>query len=139
MFSSPGGENAAAIRGCMRSVMMNKVGIYRSGKDMEEAVAELAELRGRCNALRVADTSSGFNTEALEALELKNLLDLAFVTATCALRRRESRGGHAREDFPERDDEHYLHHTLAWLDGSSVRLGSKPVDLSKFAPKPRTY
>jgi succinate dehydrogenase / fumarate reductase, flavoprotein subunit len=139
LYAGSGKENAAAIRDRMRSIMMDKVGIYRTGKLMSEAVQELTALAEQFAGIRVSDSSSRFNTEPLEALELKNLLDLSLVTAVCALHRSESRGGHAREDYPERDDEQFLHHTLAWLDKTNVKLGSKPVDTSRFAPKPRVY
>jgi succinate dehydrogenase / fumarate reductase flavoprotein subunit len=139
LFTGSGKERVATIRDRMRFVMMDKVGIYRTGKRMEEAVTEIVELKNRFRDIRVADTSSGFNTEILDALELKNLLDLAHVTAVSALNRTESRGGHAREDYPDRNDEQFLKHTLAWLDGSKVVLGSKKVDTSKYTPKPRTY
>ena len=139
LYAGSGKENAAAIRDRMRGIMMDKVGIYRTGKLMSEAVLELTGLQEQFAGIRVSDRSSRFNTEPLEALELKNLLDLSLVTAACALHRTESRGGHAREDYPERNDENFLHHTLAWLDKTKVRLGTKPVDTSRFAPKPRVY
>jgi len=123
----------------MRSVMMRNVGIYRTGSAMREAVDEIEKLRRAFAGIRVGDSSAGFNTELLAALELGNLLDLSLVTAVCAQGRRESRGGHAREDFPDRDDAGFLAHTLAWLDGDTVRLGAKPVDVSKYRPKPRVY
>jgi succinate dehydrogenase / fumarate reductase, flavoprotein subunit len=134
-----GNKSAAAIRDRMRSIMMDKVGIYRTGTLMNEAMAELTALRESFSEVRVSDATSKFNTEPLEALELENLLDLSLVTAVCAGNRTESRGGHAREDYPDRDDQRFLKHTLAWLDGTKVTLGSKEVDTSRFAPKARTY
>ena len=139
LFGGSGKQSAGIIKDRMRSVMMEKVGIYRTGKQMAEAIGDLTELQSLFKEVRVADSSARFNTETLEALELKNLLDLSLITAACALRRTESRGGHAREDFPQRDDERFLNHTLAWFDGTNVRMGSKTVDLSRFPPKPRTY
>ena len=68
-----------------------------------------------------------------------NLLDLSLITAASALNRQESRGAHSREDFPERDDENWLKHTLAYLEGDTVRFDYKPVDTSIWEPKPRTY
>jgi succinate dehydrogenase / fumarate reductase flavoprotein subunit len=134
--SGPDPEN---IRERMRNVMMAKVGIYRNGPDMAAAVAEIKELRGLYREIGCPDTSRAFNTAVLEIFELGNLLDNAYLTAVCALNREESRGAHAREDYPERDDPGWLKHTLAWLEGEEVRIGYKPVDISRWEPKPRTY
>ena len=134
-----GGESASRVRDRMRAVMMDKVGIFRRQSDMAAAVDELTALQKDMAAVGVGDTSRGYNTELIEALELKNLLDLALVTAASALAREESRGAHSRLDFTARDDAKFLKHTLAWLDGTSVRLDSKPVDVSIWKPKPRTY
>jgi succinate dehydrogenase / fumarate reductase flavoprotein subunit len=123
----------------MRDVMMEKVGIYRKGPAMAEAVAQIAALREEYRAVRAQDSSRSFNSDVLEILELGNLLDLALVTAASAQARTESRGGHAREDYPQRDDPQWLKHTLAWLEGDRVRLGYKAVDVSVWQPKPRTY
>jgi succinate dehydrogenase / fumarate reductase, flavoprotein subunit len=139
LYAGSGKESAARIRDRMRGVMMDKVGIYRNSDLMAEAVQDLTGLQEQFGEIRVSDTSSRFNTEPLDALELKNLLDLSMVTAASALHRTESRGGHAREDYPDRNDEKWLKHTLAWLDKTNVTLGSKEVDLSRFPPKPRTY
>ena len=139
LFNGPGREKSIDLQKRMRSLMMQKVGIYRTGKLMEEAVEELKELRQAFSQIRVNDSATGFNTELLEALELKNLLDLSLVTAVSALNRKESRGGHAREDYPDRDDKQFLKHTIARLDGNEVKLGSKHVDISKFEPKARIY
>jgi succinate dehydrogenase / fumarate reductase flavoprotein subunit len=139
LYAGSGKENTASVRDRMRRLMSDRVGIFRTGKLMGEAVGELSELRERCAEIRVSDESSLFNTEPLRALELMNLLDLARVTAVCALARTESRGGHAREDFPERNDGGFLKHSLAWLDKSNITLGSRVVETSHFTPKERTY
>ena len=89
--------------------------------------------------MRIQDTNKSFNTNLLEVLELGNLLDLAYITAFCALERKESRGGHARSDYPERDDANWLIHTLAWLKDDEIITSSKPVEIVGWKPKPRTY
>ena len=123
----------------MKDLMMDAVGIYRQGDGLSRAVRQLRAVREEAAQLSVDDKSQAYNTALLELLELQNLLDLALITAACAESRRETRGAHAREDFPQRDDEHYMKHTLAWLEGGAVRLGAKAVDLSLWKPKPRAY
>jgi succinate dehydrogenase / fumarate reductase flavoprotein subunit len=127
------------IRQQMESVMMEKVGIYRTKNAMRDAVSTLQELRERYKKVRTQDKSKNYNTDLIEILELGNLLDLAYITAVCALNRRESRGAHSREDFPERDDDGWLKHTLAWLEGNRVHIDYRPVDITQWKPKPRTY
>jgi succinate dehydrogenase / fumarate reductase flavoprotein subunit len=133
------GPHGGHISEAMQITMMEKVGIYRNAKDMQKAVEKVHELRQRYQTVRVQDTSKAFNTDLLEIIELGNLLDLSLVTATSALDREESRGAHSREDFPERDDEKWLKHSLAYLESDSVRLDYKEVDTSIWKPKPRTY
>ena len=123
----------------MQVTMMENVGIYRSDKDMTRAVEKIQELRRRYNDVRIQDKSKSFNTDLLDILELGNLLNLSLVTAESARNRKESRGAHSREDYPERDDTNWLKHTLAVLDGDQVRIDYKSVDISLWEPKPRVY
>jgi succinate dehydrogenase/fumarate reductase flavoprotein subunit len=123
----------------MKDLMMAKVGIYRDGASTHEAVEELQELQQRCRAVRAQDRSKRYNTDLLELFELKNLLDLALITAVSAEHRQESRGAHAREDYPGRDDENWLKHTMVRLDGTKLRIDYRPVDVSRWEPKPRAY
>ena len=133
------GSHGGHITDEMQTTMMEKVGIYRNKKEMQAAVEEIQELRQRYLGVRVQDTSKSFNTDLLEIIELGNLLDLSLVTAAAALKRQESRGAHSREDFKERDDDNWLKHSLAYLEGDVVRLDYKSVDTSIWEPKPRTY
>jgi len=123
----------------MQVTMMEKVGIYRNDQDMAMAVKKIQELRRRYMDVRVQDKGKSFNTDLLDIIELRNLLDLSLVTAESARNRKESRGAHSREDFPERDDTNFLKHTMAVLAGDKVRIDYKPVDISVWEPKPRVY
>jgi succinate dehydrogenase / fumarate reductase flavoprotein subunit len=89
--------------------------------------------------VRVVDKGKTFNMDLLYNWELGNMLDLALVTAISAKERKESRGAHAREDYPLRDDVNWLKHTLAWFKDGQVTLGYKPVKITKYQPKERVY
>ncbi|MBZ0309430.1 MAG: succinate dehydrogenase flavoprotein subunit [Anaerolineae bacterium] len=130
------------IRSQMQQVMMDNVGVFRSEEMMSEAVAKLHELKHTFERdLKIDDRGSRFNTDLLEAWELGALIDVALVTAQCALERKESRGAHSRVDFPDRDDVNYLVHSFAWLEGDKVTTDfSRKVDLSlEIAPTERVY
>jgi succinate dehydrogenase / fumarate reductase flavoprotein subunit len=133
------GESVAVLRREMQDVMMDNVGVYRHGKLLTSALAKVRELRERFGAVTIGDRGSVFNTELLEAQELGYLLDLAEVTVASALARTESRGAHCREDYPDRNDKKWLRHSLAYQGPKGPRLGYKPVSITRFEPKPRTY
>lgn len=133
------GPDPGHLAQTMRRTMMEKVGIYRTGPGLRAAVAEISELRDLYRDVRCEDASVTFNTSLLELFELGNLLDCAYMMAVSAEQRKESRGAHSREDFPERDDAEWLKHTLAILDGDEVGIRFKPVDCSRWPPKPRKY
>jgi succinate dehydrogenase / fumarate reductase flavoprotein subunit len=134
-----GKENAFDISTEMKKVMFNDVGIYRSGSIMESALDNILELKERYKHIHVADTGKIFNTELLNAWELGNMLDVAELVTVCALNRTESRGGHTREDYPERDDTNWLKHTLACKEDGKIRIDYKPVVITSFQPKARVY
>jgi succinate dehydrogenase / fumarate reductase flavoprotein subunit len=133
------GPHGGNITAEMQSVMMEKVGVYRNETQMAQAVKTIENLRSRYRDVRVQDSGKSFNTDLLEMIELKNMLDLALITSVSSLNRKESRGAHSREDFPDRNDDDWLKHTLATLDGDHVNLSYKSVDTSIWDPKPRTY
>jgi len=133
------GPHGGSISDDMQTIMMEKVGIYRNEKTMKQAVADIQRLRRDYQNVRVQDMEKQFNTDLLEIIELGNLLDLSLITAVSALNRQESRGAHSREDYPERDDEQWLKHTLSYLEDDSIRLDYLPVNTSIWEPKPRSY
>ncbi len=137
--SSQGSERVADIAREMKEIMFDKVGVFRTEEGMAEALEKIRELKERFKHIHLDDRGKVFNTELLSAWELSNLLDIAEVTAASALARKESRGAHARDDYPKRDDKNWLKHTLAWLREGEVELRYKPVVLTKFEPKERVY
>ena len=137
--SGSGKENAFDISNEMKQVMFSEVGIYRNGSVMEGAIDKVLALKERYKQVRVSDTGRIFNTELLNAWELGNMLDVAEVVAVCALNRTESRGGHSREDYPERDDVNWLKHTLARRKNGKIEITYKPVVITKHQPKARVY
>jgi succinate dehydrogenase / fumarate reductase flavoprotein subunit len=134
-----GKENAFDISNEMKNVMFSDVGIYRNGAIMESAMDKILELKERFKHVKVSDTGKIFNTELLNAWELGNMLDVAEAVTLCALNRTESRGGHAREDYPERDDKNWLKHSLITKRDGKLDINYKPVVITKFQPKARVY
>jgi succinate dehydrogenase / fumarate reductase, flavoprotein subunit len=133
------GERAAAIRGDLQVSMDEKAGVYRTDTLLKEMEVELASLRERYARVWVQDTSRRYNTDLLEAVELGFLLDLAETLVVSARARTESRGGHFREDYPARDDKHWLRHSLALRADSGVKLDYKPVTMTRYEPMERKY
>jgi succinate dehydrogenase / fumarate reductase, flavoprotein subunit len=135
-----GGESAARLRRELADVMMDCVGVFRDEGTLAAALPRVRSLRERYGQVGVQDKGRVFNTDLLEARELGYLLDCAETTVVSALARKESRGAHYREDFPTRDDANFLTHSLAYR-GAPGRpsLRYKPVTVTRFQPKPRTY
>ena len=135
-----GRERLASLRAEMQKTMETSAGIYRSGDALTRTVAELRGLQERACNLALDDHSRTFNTERIAALEFSFMLDVAEVIATSALRREESRGAHQRTDFPARDDERFLAHSLAYRDADgSCRIEYKPVTITRWPPAERVY
>ncbi len=139
LMTGDGTENAAELGQEMRSVMFDDVGVFRTSEGLQTAIDKVRELRERFDHVRVSDTGKVFNMELMNTWELKNMLDLALVTVVSAEARTESRGAHAREDFPKRNDKEWLKHTLASLEGDKVTLEYKPVTITKYQPMARVY
>lgn len=122
--------------------MQHNFSVFREGEAMAQGLAELKTIRERLDHARLDDTSSEFNTQRIECLELDNLMATAFATAMAANYRTESRGAHSRFDFPERDDANWLCHTLYLPESESMvqrRVNMQPRLRAAFPPKVRTY
>ena len=142
--SSTGTERVAVLRRELQETMDANVMVFRTEQTIKTAVEKIAELRERYKNVSIQDKGRRFNTDLLEAIELGNLLDLAEVMAVSALARKESRGGHYREDYPNRDDVNFMRHTMAYRevgdDGAeSIRLDYKPVVQTRYQPMERKY
>ena len=140
LHKSGGTEPIAGLRGEMQSIMEKSAGIYRTGALLEEAQAKVAELKDRFRQVAIQDHSHTFNTELTAALELSYMLDVAEAVVECALRRTESRGAHQRTDFPRRDDESFLAHSLvSHRPGDRPEVEYLPVTVTRWPPGERVY
>ncbi|HEX9595644.1 MAG TPA: FAD-dependent oxidoreductase, partial [Anaerolineales bacterium] len=139
LLSGSGGERIVHIGEEMKLKMMDDVGVFRTAEGMKSAEEKVRELRQRFAKISVDDHGRKFNTDLLNAWELGCMLDVALATTISAEARQESRGAHAREDFPKRDDPNWMKHSLAWLDGDQVKLDYKPVVVTKYQPMERVY
>jgi succinate dehydrogenase / fumarate reductase, flavoprotein subunit len=139
LMQKNGTENLYDIRRELRSCMDIHVGVFRTGPDLTQGLEKIKSLRKRYPGIRIEDKSAVYNTNLFHALEVGNLLDLAEVLVSGALARAESRGGHARRDYPVRDDEHWLKHTLATFVDKGPKLDYKPVTITTWQPVERKY
>ena len=138
--ATDGTEKLSEIRGEMGRSMDANVGVFRTAEGLQEQVKTIERLRERYSKLKIEDRSHVFNTELTAAVELDYMLELAEVMTAAALNRKESRGAHARRDFPERDDEHYLANTMAvHVPGGKPKLSFRPVRITHWEPKARSY
>ncbi len=134
-----GSENPYYLRRELRATMDRYVGVYRSAVELAQALEKIRRLKDRFRHVAVTDKSPVYNTNLVNVLELENLLDLAEVTAVSALAREESRGAHARIDYPKRNDSQWLQHTLATMSADGPRLSYKPVTITRWPPMERKY
>ena len=140
ILARQGQENIYDLRRELRTLMDRRVGVFRTGEDLAEAIVEIRAIRARSLAAPVNDKGTVYNSNLFHAVELENLLDLAEVTVMGALARQESRGAHARRDFTTRNDEQWLKHTLAWhRPGAEPKLEYKPVTIDTWKPVERKY
>ncbi|NDC47582.1 MAG: succinate dehydrogenase flavoprotein subunit [Micrococcales bacterium] len=139
MRNANGTEKIAVIRKELQDTMDKNAQVYRTEESLNEALDKIKELRKRYEKIHVQDRGVRFNTDLLEAIELGFLLDLAEVLAYTARERRESRGGHFREDFEERNDEKFMVHSMAYKDGENIRVDWKPVTITNYPPMERKY
>jgi succinate dehydrogenase / fumarate reductase flavoprotein subunit len=139
LINNSGKEKGADIAKKMKTTMFQHVGVFRTEEGMRQALDDIRTLKERYHHIRLDDRGKAFNMNLLNSLELGNMLDLAEVIIASALARRESRGAHAREDFPMRDDKNWLKHTLAWSHQGDIELRYKPVVITKYQPKERVY
>lgn len=134
-----GTEEPAALRDNMRVILTQKVGMFRSGPQLEEALGQIRELRVRFVKLRPINVDNVFNLDLIRAFEVEAMLELAEIITGSALARRESRGAHVRLDFPQRDDEHHLKHTLASYTPSGPKLDYVDAKITRYQPEARKY
>jgi fumarate reductase flavoprotein subunit len=135
-----GRERLANVRVEMQQVMEASAGIYRSGAELARGVAALGELRERFADIALDDRSSTFNTERIAALELSFMIDVAEAIVNAALHRQESRGAHQRTDFPARDDDRFLAHSLGHRErDGACRVEYLPVTITRWPPGERVY
>jgi succinate dehydrogenase / fumarate reductase flavoprotein subunit len=117
--------------------------VFRTEDSLKQALTDIHALKDRYTRITVQDKGKRYNSDLLEALELGFLLELADVTVVGALNRKESRGGHARDDYPDRDDVNFMRHTMAYKEGaeliSDIRLDFKPVVQTRYEPMERKY
>ncbi len=142
-----GSRPTAEIRLEMQKIMQNHAAVFRTGESLREGIDKLVRCTGTFEDVRVSDRGLIWNTDLVETLELDNLLCQALATITAAANRQESRGAHAREDFPGRDDHNWMKHSLIWVDqGARARIDYRPVrmqtltdDVAPIPPKARVY
>jgi succinate dehydrogenase / fumarate reductase flavoprotein subunit len=140
LLGATGGERVATIRRALQETMDRNAQVYRTDESLKQAEEDIAALKVRYANVAINDKGRRFNSDLLEAIELGFLLDLAEVLVVGARARNESRGGHVREDYPQRDDVNFMRHTMAYRNADgSIRLDYKPVVQTRYKPMERKY
>jgi succinate dehydrogenase / fumarate reductase flavoprotein subunit len=147
MRANPGTERISVLRKTLQDEMDKGAQVFRTEESLAHVLDVIADLRERYLNVHVDDKGKRYNTDLLEAVELGFLLDLAEVVVYAAQNRKESRGGHMRDDYPKRDDENYMQHTMAYLTGDPhsshpadhIELDWKPVVITRYQPMERKY
>jgi succinate dehydrogenase / fumarate reductase flavoprotein subunit len=143
-----GGTPTAVIRDKMQRTMQLDAAVFRTGETLAEGVDKIRDIHASFSDVKVSDRSLVWNSDLVETLELQNLLGQALATIVSAENRKESRGAHAREDYPDRDDANWMKHSLCWVDGETgkTHIDYRPVhlytlddDVGVVPPKPRVY
>ena len=144
--TASGGMPTAQIRLNLQKTMQENCAVFRTSESLKEGVARMADVHASLANISVSDRTLVWNTDVVETLELENLMDNALATMAGAQNRKESRGAHAHEDFPDRNDETWMKHTLAWVRDGNVKIGYRPVhtytmtgDIDYIKPKKRVY
>ena len=136
------GESVDALRDELQREMENHCGVFRTAEVLQEGVAKIKQIEQRLKDARIKDHSQVFNTARIEAMELENMVDLALATIVSAEAREESRGAHSRVDFQDRDDVHWMKHSLYSKEGYKLDykpVRTKPLSVEAFPPKKRVY
>jgi succinate dehydrogenase / fumarate reductase flavoprotein subunit len=147
IHNANGSQSTAQIRDAMQRTMQKHAAVFRTGESMQEGVDKMNAIYASFNDVAVKDRGLVWNSDLMETFELANLLDCAQTSINCALNREESRGAHAREDFPDRNDDEWMKHSIAWLDeAGKVSIDYRPVhtytltdEIEYIAPKKRVY
>ena len=144
--NAQGQNSTAELRLAMQKTMQSKCAVFRTEKNLKEGVDEIKKTYEGMDSISVKDRSLVFNTDLVETLEFDNLIRQAVTTVDSAYHRKESRGAHAREDYPKRDDEKFMQHTLAWCDGKNSKISYREVhkstltnEVQYFPPQERVY
>ncbi|MBP0010212.1 succinate dehydrogenase/fumarate reductase flavoprotein subunit [Roseofilum sp. Belize Diploria] len=139
LLDQPGNQRINPLREAFQDAMSQYCGVFRDQESMEKGLEITQELQQQYGTIYLGDRGSLWNTEIIEALELKNIMVVGRMILTSALNRKESRGAHSREDFPQRDDPNFLNHSLAFYSAAGIDVQYRPVTLTQFEPQERKY